>query len=86
VFHPIPENRVTKRYFRQWYRAYGQSMARIEPLPENTVHYFGFPRYLLLACVRYLFLWLISPTAGKRFFYKLQLLSNLCFIMMRRPL
>ncbi len=51
-------------------------MARIEPLPENTVHYFGFPRYLLLACVRYLFLWLISPTAGKRFFYKLQLLSN----------
>lgn len=76
VFHPVPENRISKRYFQDWYHAYGQSMARIETLPENTVRYFGFPRYLLLACSRYLILWLISLAPARRLFYKLQLFSN----------
>lgn len=76
VFHPVPENRTTKRYFQDWYYAYGQSMARMEQVPDTTVRYFGFPRYRLQACLLYLFQWLISLSGKRRFFYKLQVFST----------
>lgn len=76
VFHPVIASRVTKRYFQDWYYAYGKSMARIEGVPESAVRYFGVPRYLLLACAKSCLLWATAWSEKRRLFYKLQLWSN----------
>lgn len=73
VYHPVAENRISKRYFKEWYYAFGQAAARMERAPEHTVRYFGFPRYLLRTCLHDLLLWMTSFSAKRRFFYKLQL-------------
>ena len=48
VFHLIPSDRVTKRYFRRWHRGYGRSAALIDTLhPELVNYWFGVPVFLL---------------------------------------
>ncbi|MBO0800905.1 MAG: hypothetical protein J2P31_18970, partial [Blastocatellia bacterium] len=48
VFHLIPSERVTKRYFRRWHRGYGRSAALIDTLhPELVNYWFGVPIFLL---------------------------------------
>lgn len=76
VFHPVAEHRMTKRYFAEWYYAFGQSTARIERPPEHTARYFGFPRYMVRACIQDILLWMTSISAQRRFFYKLQFLCS----------
>jgi glucosyl-dolichyl phosphate glucuronosyltransferase len=47
VFHYIPRERLTRRYFRSWYRSYGSSMALIDKLHPKPVSYIcGVPRFL----------------------------------------
>jgi glycosyltransferase involved in cell wall biosynthesis len=75
VFHPVPENRITKRYFAEWYYAFGESMARITPAPAAANRYFGFPQYMLREFLQDLFLWLSSASSKRRFFYKLEWLG-----------
>jgi glycosyltransferase involved in cell wall biosynthesis len=77
VFHPVTENRISRRYFQEWYYAFGQAEARMERAPEPTVRYFGFPRYLLRTCINDLLSWMTAFSAKRRFFYKLQLFITL---------
>ncbi len=48
VFHLVPRERLTKRYFRRWHRGYGSSMALIDLLHPKPVRYWlGVPRFLI---------------------------------------
>jgi glycosyltransferase involved in cell wall biosynthesis len=48
VWHRVPRERMTKRYFRRWQRGYGRSMALIDTLHPKPVRYWlGVPRFLI---------------------------------------
>lgn len=48
VRHCVPRERLSRRYFRRWHRAYGFTMALIDDLhPEPVTRWFGLPRFLL---------------------------------------
>jgi hypothetical protein len=48
VFHLVPSDRVTKRYFRLWHRGYGHSAALLNALhPELVTYWFGVPGFLM---------------------------------------
>jgi glycosyltransferase involved in cell wall biosynthesis len=48
VFHLVPRERVTKRYFRSWHRGYGRSAALLDTLhPELVTYWLGVPGFLM---------------------------------------
>jgi glucosyl-dolichyl phosphate glucuronosyltransferase len=48
VFHLVPSDRVTKRYFRRWHRGYGRSVGLIDTLhPEVMTYWLGVPGFLM---------------------------------------
>lgn len=48
VYHPAEKQRMTKEYFRKWYFNHGRFVARtVNDVPEDTVRYWGVPRYKL---------------------------------------
>jgi glucosyl-dolichyl phosphate glucuronosyltransferase len=86
VFHPVAESRISKRYFEEWYYAFGQATARMERAPERTTRYFGFPRYMLRSWFGDLCAWVIAFPTKRRFFYKLQAWNSWGRLMEERRL
>ena len=72
VFHPIPEQRLTKRYFESWYFDYGRMLVRTSSPPRTTKSYFGIPRYMLLKLVMSIGRWATSFGPKRRFYHRLQ--------------
>jgi glycosyltransferase involved in cell wall biosynthesis len=72
VFHPVPEERTTKRYFESWYFDYGRMLVRTSGPPPGAKSYFGIPRYLLRKLVTSMWDWTIGFGRKRRFYHRLQ--------------
>ncbi|MGH9344896.1 MAG: glycosyltransferase [Terriglobia bacterium] len=51
VYHPVETHKLNKAYFRKWFYDIGGTMMWARIWPQETVLYFGIPRYLFRALV-----------------------------------
>ena len=66
VYHPIPKKRLTKKYFRAWWFAYGRAMLRQDGLREP---YLGVPRHFLSIFSRTI-RWMLATDPKVRFYWE----------------
>ncbi|MBK9706974.1 MAG: glycosyltransferase family 2 protein [Acidobacteria bacterium] len=65
VFHRIPAARLTRNYFRKWYRSYGASMAMMNRLHSlEAPQIFGMPRFLIRKTLESFPRWFASMLKG----------------------
>ncbi|HEY1576112.1 MAG TPA: glycosyltransferase [Terracidiphilus sp.] len=77
VYHPVPENRVTKRFMRSWWFWSGYSEVLQFGLPPGAGWRIGtVPLYLLRRIVRWTLQWLISVRPARRFYCEM----NACYV------
>jgi len=67
VYHPVAPHRLTKAYFRRWFRDSGRMMIKARIWPENSVLYAGIPRYLFRELIENLFKWPVTFDEKLRF-------------------
>jgi glycosyltransferase involved in cell wall biosynthesis len=67
VYHPVAPHRLTKAYFRRWFRDSGRMMIKARIWPENSVLYAGIPRYLFRELIENLFKWPVTFDKKLRF-------------------
>jgi len=77
VYHPVPEDRLNKRYFQSHYFNYGKSTARMNGFPANVVRWFGVPRYLFRTLLGHICRWLFTLDPRLRFRRKLEVCERL---------
>lgn len=67
VFHRVPASRLTRSYFRSWYRTYGKSMALMNGLhPPPAPSMLGIPRFIVRRTLEALPRMAASMAAGDR--------------------
>ena len=77
VYHPVEKERMQKKYYRSWYFNYGRaSVIRSDPPPDQTIYYFGVPRYLYRIILRKLVRWLSTFDKHQRYCCKLDLYQS----------
>jgi glycosyltransferase involved in cell wall biosynthesis len=72
VYLPIESYRLTKDYFLRWFYSVGKANMRAKMWPQDTVCYFGVPRYLFGNLLRNWFRWAITFDEKRRFQHKLR--------------
>lgn len=73
TLHNIETHKLSKKYFCTRQFEMGIYDVKYQKISQNTVYYFGIPRFLFRRVVTLFFLWVISLNAQKKFFYKLRL-------------
>jgi glucosyl-dolichyl phosphate glucuronosyltransferase len=58
VYHPVEKKRMTRKYFRTWYFNLGRYFAKADKVPEQSILYFGVPRFLVRMLLQCFFLWI----------------------------
>ena len=71
VYHPVEEQRTTKKYFLDWYYYNGVSLTRTYGLPRVGHFYFGVPRWLFREALANLATWMATVESNPRFQNKL---------------
>ena len=77
VYHPVPQERLKKRYFRSYYFNYGRYRARRDGFPKRVTLLFGVPRYLLRSLMADICRWLLCFDSPGRFRLKLEVWESL---------
>lgn len=72
VYHPVDQERTTRKYFLLWYYYNGVSLTRTAGLPNEGVFYFGVPRWLYREFLSNLFKWWFTLDRIPRFQHKLR--------------
>jgi len=68
VYHPVPQKRISKKYFLAWSYGHGQSnIISSETLPKAKWFFAGVPLYLIRRLVRWSVEWTISMKPSRRF-------------------
>ena len=68
VYHPVPDNRLTKDYFLAWWRAKGRSEVRESAiLSDMRWRVCGVPLYLLRRLSRWVVQWMLTLDTKRRF-------------------
>lgn len=74
VHHPVPANRLRKKYLRSWFFEYSRSdLAQSGDLPESTSSFAGVPLFLVRRMIRWSVQWLFSLRPSTRFACSLNL-------------
>jgi glycosyltransferase involved in cell wall biosynthesis len=72
VYHPVPENRLTKQFMRRWWFWYGYSrVVQSKLLSEAKWRVGRVPLYWLRRIVRWTLQWMISVRPAHRFYCEL---------------
>jgi glycosyltransferase involved in cell wall biosynthesis len=71
VFHPVPPERQTKKYFRRYYFELGRTLAYSEGLAEKVVCYFGVPRHLFRSLIESVVKYLVTLDRQRRFYWQI---------------
>jgi glucosyl-dolichyl phosphate glucuronosyltransferase len=77
VYHPVPMERLEKRYFRSYYFNYGRYEARRKGFPKRVTLFFGVPRYLFRSLMADIGRWLLCFDSPQRFRLKLEVWESL---------
>lgn len=79
IYHPVHESKLNKRYFEQFWFAFGKARAIIEDLPHHTIYYLYIPRFIFkqfaINALHYL-LAILRLQFNKAYYYKLKLYMN----------
>jgi glycosyltransferase involved in cell wall biosynthesis len=68
VYHPVTPERLTRKYFLQWYFAYGRANARQNGAPPTV---WGIPENYLAFSYR-TFRWIFTANPSMRFYWKVK--------------
>ncbi len=71
VYHPVLENRLSRKYFLAWYFDMGRSLAREHRKPEGSRDWLGVPRFHYRGFAKRVFAWMLAVGSKRRFFRKL---------------
>lgn len=77
VYHPVEEQRTTRKYFRSMAFHYGRWSILVEGVPDGAKCFFGVPRYLFSIVLRFFGKWMFSRGEQCRSFYQLELFQTL---------
>lgn len=73
VFHPVEEERATKKYLKSWWFNEGRARQRSNPIDAKShVCYLGIPRYYFRTFLNAAIKWLFCGNTKRRFALKLQ--------------
>ncbi len=72
VYHPAVPERMTRRYYLDWYMRYGRAAAQLGQVVPGAARYLGMPRYLLWQLAKALGGWWLGLGANRRFYHRLQ--------------
>lgn len=72
VYHPVEPEKLTKSYLTRWRYYCARSLVKSKGIPDNTICYFGIPRYLLKQLLESFIRWNLSTDSQKRFYHKLR--------------
>jgi glucosyl-dolichyl phosphate glucuronosyltransferase len=72
VYHPVDPARTTKKYLLSWYYYNGVSLTRTSGLPQDSILWFGAPRWLYREAITNLAKWWLTFHGIQRFHYKLR--------------
>jgi hypothetical protein len=61
-----------KKTFQSHYFNWGRYSARVDGFPEDSIRYFGVPRYLLKSILSHICKWTFALDSQERFHHKLQ--------------
>lgn len=67
VYHPVEPHKLNKAYFRKWFYNIGRASMWARIWPEETVLYFGIPRYLFRAALENSLLCPLTLNPKRRF-------------------
>jgi glycosyltransferase involved in cell wall biosynthesis len=71
VFHPVPEQRLTRAYFLKWWLDHGYAEVRVFGLRPGTRFYMmGIPMYLFRNLIMAIVRWMFQLRPDRRFYYK----------------
>ncbi len=73
VYHAIPENRVKKEYFLNWWFDKARTEIRQDGIPPDAVCFAGVPLYLLSRLIAWTWRWVSAIAPDTRFESKLKL-------------
>jgi len=77
IYHPVPEHRIKKSYFIQWWFDKARADIRAYGVPRDASFYFtGIPLYLFRRLVVWTLKWILAINPARRFSNKL----NVCII------
>jgi len=66
IYHYVPSERLTKKYYRRWCHHHGLTRARVDALRRQPVAYFlGVPRYMIADAIRAIPALLAAVVTGK---------------------
>jgi glycosyltransferase involved in cell wall biosynthesis len=72
VYHPIPPDRINKKYFLNWWFDEGRASVRAFGIRPGTKWYFaGVPLYLIRSLGLWTLRWMLSVEPRARFYYKM---------------
>jgi GT2 family glycosyltransferase len=89
VYHPVPENRIDKRFFLAWWFHKGEANIRQFGIRPGTKNYVaGIPLYLFLTSFVWALKWVVAFNPSERFANKLVVYMRAGEILecYRRPL
>jgi glucosyl-dolichyl phosphate glucuronosyltransferase len=72
VFHPVPEDRLQKKYFLAWWFDKGRADIREYRIPPDTLCCCGIPLYLFRDLAVWTVRWMIAAESARRFSCKLK--------------
>ena len=82
VYHPVPENRLYKKFFLAWWFHKGEANIRQFGIRPGTKHYAaGIPLYLFRNLVVWTLRWVVSFRASERFSNKIHVWMKVGEIM-----
>ncbi len=91
VYHPVPENRIQKEYFLEWWYDKGRADVREFGTRANARYRFsGIPLYLFRNLAMGTLRWMITVNSGRRFQRKLKVWGKVgeiveCYDRTHRP-
>ncbi len=73
VYHPVQEERISKRYFQRWW--YGKAIAdvKLNGVTESKFAFFGVPVHLFRRLIACSFRWITCTDPAARFAWKLNI-------------
>jgi len=77
VYHPVPDNRINKKYFQAWWFHKGEANVRQFGVQPGTKYYLaGVPVYLLRRFAKWTVKWMLCVDPAERFSNKLSAWEN----------
>lgn len=80
IYHAVPEKRLQKKYFLEWWFDKARAEMRQSGLPPDTISLAGVPLFLFRRLVMWMLKWTVATEPARRFYCKLKLWQVAAYI------